>query len=163
MIKNFGSKLSELRKRKGYTQEELAEILGVSAQAVSKWENDLSYPDITLLPEIAQLFNVSLDELLNDKAPETVLVPEQEKKDLNQMVLRIVVNSNDGDKVKVNLPMSLIKLGLEIGMQMPQVSNNESLKNIDFKQILNLVESGVIGKIVEVESADGDFIEIIVE
>ena len=163
MIKNFGSKLSELRKRKGYTQEELAEILGVSAQAVSKWENDLSYPDITLLPEIAQLFNVSLDELLNDKAPEIVLVPEQEKKDLNQMVLRIVVNSNDGDKVKVNLPMSLIKLGLEIGMQMPQVSNNESLKNIDFKQILNLVESGVIGKIVEVESVDGDFIEIIVE
>ena len=163
MIKNFGSKLSELRKRKGYTQEELADILGVSAQAVSKWENDLSYPDITLLPEIAQLFNVSLDELLNDKAPEIVLVPEQEKKDLNQMVLRIVVNSNDGDKVKVNLPMSLIKLGLEIGMQMPQVSNNESLKNIDFKQILNLVESGVIGKIVEVESVDGDFIEIIVE
>ena len=162
-MKNFGSKLSELRKRKGYTQEELAEILGVSPQAVSKWENGLSYPDITLLPEIAHLFNVSIDELLNDKAPEIVLVPEQEKKDLNQMILRIVVNSDDGDKVKVNLPMSLVKLGLEIGMQMPQVSNNDALKSIDFRQILNLVESGVIGKIVEVESADGDHIEIIVE
>lgn len=162
-MKNFGSNLSGLRKRKGYTQEELAEILGVSPQAVSKWENGLSCPDITLLHEIAHLFYVSIDELLNDKAPEIVLVPEQEKKDLNQMILRIVVNSNDGDKVKVNLPMSLVKLGLEIGMQMPQVSNNDALKSIDFRQILNLVESGVIGKIVEVESADGDHIEIIVE
>jgi transcriptional regulator with XRE-family HTH domain len=164
MINKFGSKFSDMRKKKGYTQESISEILGVTAQAVSKWENDLSYPDVALLPEIAKLFNVSIDELLGvTKENEIMMVPEHEKKDINKMILRIIVNSHEGDKVKVNLPISLIKVGLEIGMQMPQVSNNDSLKEIDFKQIMALVESGVIGKIVEIESANGDFVEIIVE
>lgn len=52
------------KKRKGITQEQLADYIGVSKASVSKWESGLSYPDILLLPELATFFNVSVDELL---------------------------------------------------------------------------------------------------
>ncbi len=64
MNMHIGKNLKRLRLAKGVTQEQLAEILGVSAQAVSRWENDSSYPDITLLPGIAMYYGVSIDELI---------------------------------------------------------------------------------------------------
>ena len=64
----IGEKIYALRKEKGVTQEKLAEFLGVSPPAVSKWETNQSYPDITLLPEIASYFDVTIDQLL-DFAP----------------------------------------------------------------------------------------------
>ena len=60
-------KIAELRKEMGIGQQDLADVLGVSFQSVSKWENDITMPDITLLPEIAGYFNVSVDELLGLK------------------------------------------------------------------------------------------------
>ena len=63
MIK-INNNIAELRKKEGMTQEELAKQLRVSNQAVSKWEAGKCCPDIELLPEIASLFNVSIDELL---------------------------------------------------------------------------------------------------
>ena len=79
------------------------------------------------------------------------------------MLLKISVNSSDGDIVKVTLPLSLVKAGLEIGLQLPQISGNDALKDIDFGAILTAAESGVIGKLVEVKSADGDIVEIVIE
>lgn len=64
----LGKRIMALRKAAGMTQEQVAERLGVSPQAVSKWENDVSCPDVTMIPRIAQLFNVSTDELLGLKA-----------------------------------------------------------------------------------------------
>lgn len=60
----IGENLKRLRKEKGLTQEQLAERLNVSFQAVSKWECGDGYPDIVMLPSIAQIFGVSLDELV---------------------------------------------------------------------------------------------------
>ncbi len=60
----IGSKIRELRKKYGLTQEQLAENIGVSFQAVSKWENNIALPDITLIPVIANYFGVSTDEVL---------------------------------------------------------------------------------------------------
>ena len=60
---NIGKKIKELRKERGITQEQLAESIGVSFQAVSKWENDIALPDITLVPILASYFGVSMDEL----------------------------------------------------------------------------------------------------
>ena len=62
---NIGEKIRLLRYRAGFTQEQLAEKLGVSAQSVSKWENSAAMPDITLLPLIAGEFGVSIDELFD--------------------------------------------------------------------------------------------------
>ena len=61
---SIGTNLKHLRQRKGMTQEGLAELMGVSPQAVSRWENDSAYPDITLLPGLALLFDVSVDALV---------------------------------------------------------------------------------------------------
>ena len=164
-MKTLGTKISELRKSKGLTQEQLAIQLNVSSQAVSKWETNLSIPDLPILIELSNIFNVTLDELIKQQERQEivkVIEPEQ-RKPINQMMLRIIVNSSDGDKVRVNLPMAIIKVGLEIGMKMPEVNGNVDLKGVDFEQILALVEQGVVGKLVEVESADGDLVEIFVE
>lgn len=61
----FGNKIRLLRKSRNISQEVLAQYLGVSFQAVSKWENDTAMPDISLLPVIASFFGVSIDELLD--------------------------------------------------------------------------------------------------
>ena len=61
---NLGDKLRDLRKEKNVSQEKLAQYLNVSFQAVSKWENSNTYPDISLLPDIARFFGITVDELL---------------------------------------------------------------------------------------------------
>ena len=61
----IGEKIRHLRKNKGITQSQLAEALSVSAQSVSKWENHLSTPDISVLPLIARYFGITMDELFN--------------------------------------------------------------------------------------------------
>lgn len=61
---NLGEKLKSLRKEKNISQEKLAQYLNVSFQAVSKWENSSTYPDIKLLPELARFFGITVDELL---------------------------------------------------------------------------------------------------
>ncbi len=64
MNMTMGKRIFYYRKRMGMTQEQLAEQLGVTAQAVSKWEHDLSCPDVTLLPRLAEVFRITTDELL---------------------------------------------------------------------------------------------------
>ena len=63
---SFGENLKNIRKQRGITQEELAEILGVSRQAVSKWESDGGYPETEKLIAISKQLNISIDYLLND-------------------------------------------------------------------------------------------------
>ena len=64
MEQTIGKRIAAGRKKLGLTQDAMAEKLGVTAQAVSKWENDQSCPDITMIPRLAQLFGISTDELL---------------------------------------------------------------------------------------------------
>ena len=160
----LGRRIAQLRKEKELKQDDLAQMLDVSPQAVSKWENDQTCPDISLLPRLASILGVSVDELLSGKAePAVRILPEEQRKDINDMMLRIMVDSNDGDKVRVNLPLALLQLALDTGMVLPQISGNDALKNIDLHQVLELVRHGAIGNLVEVESADGDTVRIFVE
>ena len=71
---NIGTKIRELRRRDGRTQDNLAEALGVTAQAVSRWESGGSYPDMEMIPSIANYFHVSIDELFGyqDKREEKI-------------------------------------------------------------------------------------------
>ncbi len=171
-MNTIGKRIAEYRKKKNLKQDELAEMLGVSPQAVSKWENDLSCPDISLLPELSRILGISIDELVQGKKEEPVVtvLPEEERKDIDKMMLRIIVESKNGDHVRVNLPMALVKVALETGMTMPKVNakindklGEDALSGIDFAQILKMVELGAIGNLVEVESGDGDTVKIFVE
>ena len=63
----LGMMISSLRKDKGMTQLELAEKMGVTDKAVSKWERDLSFPDINSIPKLAEIFDVSVDDLMQVK------------------------------------------------------------------------------------------------
>lgn len=64
----FGSMIAALRKEQGMTQLELAEKMGVTDKAVSKWERDLSFPDVSSIPKLAEILHVSVDELMQGKA-----------------------------------------------------------------------------------------------
>ena len=78
---NLGEKMKCLRKEKNVSQEKLAQYLNVSFQAVSKWENGSTYPDIELLPEISRFFGITVDELLGaDQIDESRLYEDYEKK-----------------------------------------------------------------------------------
>ena len=93
----LGMRIALLRKQKPMTQEELAEKMEVSSQAVSKWENDLSCPDIQSLPRLARLLGVTVDELLSGKTQEVQMLRPEERKSLDQLTLRVRVTGNEGD------------------------------------------------------------------
>ena len=112
MVQTLGKRIVSHRKRLGLTQEQLAESLGVTAQAVSKWENDQSCPDINMLPKLSQLFGVTVDSLLgNETAPvheAEVVRPEQEKDNW-------VFHWNPGRKRdSIGLALTVLALGIQL-------------------------------------------------
>ena len=162
----LGKRISALRHEKGLKQDDLAEKLGVSPQAVSKWENDMTCPDILLLPQLAKILGVSVDALLSgekEEAPTVKILPENERKRISDMMLRILVNSKEGDVVRINLPLAIIEAAMDSGLNISQISGNNALKTIDINKILDLVKQGAIGNLVDVESAEGDIVQIFVE
>lgn len=167
MTESFGTRFARLRKAKNLTQDELAERINVSAQAVSKWENDINMPDVSLLLSLSDILGVSVDELLGKETTSpAVFEPEKVKKDFNKLMLRIVVDSAAGDKVRCNFPMALVKIALDAGLN-PSISGDNKVasafSSIDWKQVYSLVEQGLLGEICTVESADGDIVRIVVE
>ena len=83
--KSPGKMIAALRKQHGMTQLELAEKMGVTDKAVSKWERDLSCPDVNTLPKLAELFHVSMEELMQGQA-----APRRRGKELAPLVRTIL-------------------------------------------------------------------------
>lgn len=162
MQETFGKRFQRLRKEKGLTQEDIANKFDISAQAVSKWENDISYPDITILNDLSNILGVTTDELLGNVKNTDIITQRTDKKDPKDMLLRIIINSSDGTKVRVNLPITLIKLGLQSEFNISG-KNNDALNNIDFEQVIAMAEQGLVGKLVEITDEDGTTVEIFVE
>ena len=79
---NIGKNITKFRRSKGITQDELASYIGVSKSSVSKWENNITYPDIVLLPQLATLFNISLDELIGYE-------PQLTKQDMQKIYYKL--------------------------------------------------------------------------
>lgn len=77
----LGAMIATLRKEKGMTQLELAQKLGVTDKAVSKWERDLSCPDINSLPKLAEVLGVTVDELMQTK-----IKPQEDKKEWTRIL-----------------------------------------------------------------------------
>ena len=88
MKKTLGMMIAELRKEKGMTQLDLAEKMGVTDKAVSKWERDLSCPDINSLPNLAEILDVTVDELMQIK--KEAENPSQSVQDIIQIILKAV-------------------------------------------------------------------------
>lgn len=163
MKETFGQRFQRLRKKLGLTQEDIANKVNVTPQAISKWENDISSPDISLLNELANIFNVTLDELLGRETIKTEIIPNELRKDINKLILKVQILSTDGDKVKINIPVSLIMACLNTNSSTFNIQGKDLSSMVDFKQIINLIEQGVVGELVNIESSDGDIIKIFVE
>ena len=100
----FHEKLQELRKRRGLTQEELAEALFVSRAAVSKWESARGYPSIDSLKEIARYFSVTIDELLSGE--KLLSIAEKENKaNIQNLCDRLFGMTDMGSFLLIVLPL----------------------------------------------------------
>ena len=111
----FNNKLYELRKQKGFSQEELANRLNVSRQTVSKWEVGESTPDMEKLVAISDLFEVSLDELVLDKTPEKAASTEQVvKSEVYSDIKEHVLTEDNKKKAKNGLKIVGIIAGIII-------------------------------------------------
>ena len=165
-MNTLGERIAYFRKESGMTQEQLAEKCSVTAQAVSKWENGLTAPDISLLPRLAELFGTTTDELLGVRRAETVAV-NPENVDLSKMMLKVRAVGADGDRMNLNLPLTVAEVLLKNEKIAARAGTGkggmELLSKIDFAQLISLVRSGCMGKIMDAESADGDKIEVWVE
>lgn len=162
MEKTIGKKLYDLRKQSGFTQDYVAERLGVSAQAVSKWENDIACPDIMTLPNIAELYGITIDELFkNEEVQSNVKYEKTEKINENELIFRVYVDTVNGDTVKVNLPYILVKELIKVGKNVS--FTGVDLSGVDFESVFKMVEMGVLGEIVTVKTQNGDDIRVVVE
>ena len=164
-MNTLGKRISERRKALNLTQEDVAAHMNVSAQAASKWENDLSCPDIMSLPALAELLQVSVDTLLRDRQADVQFIPAAQRKSMDDMMLRIRIHAADQTVVRINVPLTLIRVLMQSGTSPVSVMGGDAMKNVnvDFQQILQLVESGAIGKLMEIETDDGTRVEILVE
>lgn len=105
----LGDKLSKLRKENNYTQEQLAEILGVSRQAISKWESNIAYPETEKLLKLGELYNCSMDYLMKGENSEPISAPNSRSTTLNfsnQYFERV------SEKKFCGLPLWHINIGL---------------------------------------------------
>lgn len=140
---NIGNNISALRKAKGITQEELANALGVSAQAVSKWENDSSCPDVSLLTKISDYFGVTVDALLrstDDTITDQIDTEEQEPQKNYSKNVNIRIVQPNGKENNIKIPFKFVKLGINIGHlfgldksvadKISTFVNNEDIDNI---------------------------------
>ena len=107
----FNNKLYDLRKKKGLSQEELANRLNVSRQTVSKWEVGDSTPDMEKLVAISDLFEVSLDELVLDRASEPETAPQPEDSAQVSDETKAVLKEEIEKKARKGIKIAAIILG----------------------------------------------------
>ena len=116
-MKSIGETIANLRKQKGMTQSELAEKMNVTDKAVSKWERDLSCPDINTISKLADILDVSVDELLKAKKQD---YSNNKIKDLINLILKAValamgigvVVLNILDKIEVKSSIIMLGIGM---------------------------------------------------
>lgn len=164
----LGKKLHELRRQHGMTQDAVAERLGVSPQAVSKWENDFSCPDIMMLPKIAMLYGITIDDLFQsdtfDPKPPVRIPPEKEEtaEELDNLYLNVYVNTKVGDDVKVHVPFKLVKELVNAGMNISGLFGTD-LSGVDIESIFAVIQDGALGEIATVTTQNGDLVRVVVE
>ena len=151
-MNTIGQNIAELRKKKGMTQEELAEKMCVTAQAVSKWERDASYPDVTVLSALAQALGVSVAAIIEGEQS----VPELKEADADAIARRVLVikfhmGAANMD-MKVQFPVTALKKMMDNGMLLQMIGEE------DYPQVSSMLESavetGCVGPIMSVDNND---------
>ncbi|HIU52273.1 MAG TPA: helix-turn-helix transcriptional regulator [Candidatus Merdicola faecigallinarum] len=116
-MRSIGETIASLRKEKGMTQNELAEKMNVTDKAVSKWERDLSCPDVNTISKLADILEVSVEELLKAKKKDNL---EMKTKDLMNLIFKAVALAMGIAAVTLNIlnqiavKSSIIMLGIGI-------------------------------------------------
>ena len=164
----LGRRIARLRLARTATQERLAKELNVSPQAVSKWENDINYPDISLLPDLARFLGVSVDELLSgasastqesasfqESAAEVVSVAADEP-------VEIVEEPTDQDSQGIANQSSGFSFGKLFGKSMVKVEKNDEADGSKKKGVRLGNGSAKHGLHVYVVSDDGDVVDMCV-
>ena len=169
----LGRRIARLRLGKTATQERLAKELNVSPQAVSKWENDINYPDISLLPDLARFLGVSVDELLSGasaSAQESVAAQERaaEKSDAEVVSVaadepvEIVEEPAEQDNQGIATQSSGFSFGKLFGKSMVKVEKNDEADGSKKKGVRLGNGSAKHGLHLYVVSDDGDVVDMCV-
>lgn len=160
-MNTIGQNIAELRKKKGLTQEELAEKMCVTAQAVSKWERDASYPDVTALSELAKVLGVSVAAIIEGEQS----VPKLKEAAADAIARRVVcitVNVGQADvDMKVQFPVTALKKMMDNGFLKQMIDDEEDYSQISCV-LESAVEMGCVGPIMNV-NASGTQVRISVE
>lgn len=123
--KKIGSFLKELRKEKGITQEEFAENLNVSGRTVSRWETGTNMPDISLLVEIAEVFDVSIPEIINGERKSEIM--EKEVKEVAEAMSDYAVAEKSVLLKRVKLISIIGLISLVIGLTMESIHDDSMI------------------------------------
>ena len=169
----LGRRIARLRLSKTATQERLAKELNVSPQAVSKWENDINYPDISLLPDLARFLGVSVDELLSGasaSAQESASVQESAaEKSAAEVVAvaadepaEIIEESTEQDNQGIATQSSGFSFGKLFGKSMIKVEKNDEADDNKKKGVRLGNGSAKHGLHLYVVSDDGDVVDMCV-
>ena len=135
----FNEKIQELRKQKGLTQEELAELLFVSRTAVSKWESGRGYPNIESLKALAKFFGVTVDELLSGE--ELLTIAQQDNAQNKKRICDLVFGLFD---LSVAMFFLLPIFGRQAHGSVEAVSLSALAESLSWLKVLYLVVVGVI-------------------
>ena len=151
-MNTIGQNIAYFRKQKNMTQEELAEKMSVTAQAISKWECDTSYPDITVLQTLSKTLGVSVTELLEGiQAPAEI--KDAPKEVIDRRIVRIEVKT-DGTTIVTRFPVPAMKKAVENGTL-------ERLIGDDFEEvasILGMIDAGITGHLVDVNTPNAQVV-----
>lgn len=146
----IGKNIAYYRKKQGYTQEELSEKMNVTSQAISKWENDLSYPDLTTTMELATVLQISVDQLLNGQL-DVPVATDADSEQIAQRILRIHTKSADEEvplEVTVRIPVAILLTADENGTLEELVGENAS----QVAMAIGMIRNGVKGTLVDCQT-----------
>lgn len=144
-MNTIGENIAYFRKQKKLTQEELAEKMSVTAQAVSKWECDSSYPDITVMQALSKILGVTVDELVNgvQEIPE---LKEAEPEKIDRRIVLIEVKAGETN-ITTRFPVATIRKAMANGTLEKLMGDGA----VQVDMIADMIDAGVTGPITEVD------------
>lgn len=151
-MKTIGENISEFRKNAGMTQEQLSEKMNITAQAISKWECDQSYPDIETLGKLADVLGVSADDIISGKKTVSKVQVNATDNPERRIIVIHVSEPYANSKTTARIPVKLISAAKESVLS-KYVSEEE------FDLLNGLIQDGVTGTLVDVE-AEGVKVQI---